>query len=132
MGKRFIAVYGSLREGDYNYERFKAIFKDDFKKITEPIEIKGYRLFDLGSYPGIVESTDNHKLTIEIIQCSQECYNTILTMEVNAGYKVSEIHVNDNGVMYDCSIFIYQGNRTNCPIVDNGDWISYINEEAKI
>lgn len=54
MGKTIIFAYGSLKRGGRG-NRFLATQEYLGEAITEP----HYRLFDLGSYPGLVHDKDN-------------------------------------------------------------------------
>ena len=68
MSKK-IAVYGSLRHLEYNYNRFKQYFGDGIEYINTT-SITGYQIFDLGSYPGL-KLSDNKEDTVvvDILEC---------------------------------------------------------------
>lgn len=86
MTKR-IAVYGTLKRGFYNYNRFNSCFPFNF--IYSEV-IKGFSLYDLGSYPTAIEN-ENDKITIEIFEVSDECFNILNRMELFAGYVKKEV-----------------------------------------
>lgn len=120
-----ILTYGSLRKGEYNYERFRQYFKNGLNHVDTVI-IKGFDLYDLGSYPGIKISDDPEKeLTVDIMGCSQECYDSIQRMELGAGY--SNYPVNINGE--DITIYLYHGYTQENRLVKHGDWSKYLKPE---
>lgn len=74
-----IAVYGSLKKGYYNHDRF---LKDEqqFGDVT----IKG-TMYSLGSYPALVrEGDDVHD--VELYEIEDDVYSRIEMMEISAGY----------------------------------------------
>lgn len=115
----FVAVYGSLRNKEYNFRRFEKYFPKGIK-FLETYMIPGFELYDLGSYPGIKESNKDQLLTVDIMDCSWDCYKAIENMELGAGYVAKKVTIEDK----DCVIFIYLGNPTKK--VDSGDWSSYL------
>lgn len=88
---RFVVVYGSLRKDEYNYDRFKKIFKNDFEYYTTKV-IYGWDLFDLGAYPGIKKSSNPEALLmVDIMEVSEECFQALNAMELGAGYEAVEV-----------------------------------------
>lgn len=123
-----IAVYGSLRFGEYNYDRFKEQFGDDYQYI-KTTSTTGFDLIDLGSYPGISVSKDPSKvLVIDIMECSQECFETIDWMESGAGYTTIKLKDTD-GESYFAYLYNYPGSRK---VVESGDWSKYLKEEKNV
>ncbi len=124
MNNNYIAVYGSLRKGEYNYKRFKNYFKEGLEYI-ETATLIGYNLFDLGSYPGIKPTHDKKTLTVDIMSCNSECFTHIEHMELGANYHAEQIKI-DN---YLCTIYIYNGYTVK--EVPHGDWSKYLKEKEK-
>lgn len=124
--KKLIALYGSLRKGEYNCKRFQNYFPGEFNYLrTETI--KGFDLFDLGSYPGIKESKDpNKELVIDIFEAGEECYRSINAMELGANYTNHTIKIGED----ICTIYLYNGNPTK--LVESGDWSKYLSHEQAI
>lgn len=123
-----IAVYGSLRKGEYNYERFKDYFKDGLEYVRTTI-IDSWSLYDLGSYPGIKEATEpNNGLIVDIMECSEACFDNIERMELGAGYRSEEIRVGDD----ICTIYVYEGHVRAENLVESGDWSEYLKEPSSI
>ena len=120
-----IAVYGSLRKGAYNYDRFLQKYgKEDFFSLGK-IVVPGYKLYDLGSYPGVKESNSkDDTIVVDILELSEEAYDTIYSMERNAGYKAKFIE--EEGIT--CTIFIYNLEVDEKYRIKEGDYISYLQE----
>jgi gamma-glutamylcyclotransferase (GGCT)/AIG2-like uncharacterized protein YtfP len=114
--KNYVFVYGSLRPGEYNYSRFKEYYNDEINHVKKA-EIKGYDLYSLGSYPGIVKG--NNKLIGDILEVSNEVKNALDNMEFGAGY--TEEFINIDGI--ECSIYVYEGGVNKNNLVKSGDWV---------
>lgn len=114
-----ILVYGSLRPGCYNFDRFAANYK-----ITDlgEVEVPGFELFSLGPYPGIKEG--NGVLTCNILEVSEECHEHIKAMELGANY--TEEMVNIEGE--ELPIYVYQGHVSRDNKVITGDWVEYVSK----
>ena len=120
-----ILVYGSLRNNEYNFKRFKEYFGEGLKYI-KTLTIEGYKLYDLGSYPGIKESVNNEPLVVDVMETSQEAYDAIYRMEIGAGYKTKTVTIEGE----DHTIYVYQGNPRR--LVESGDWSEYLSHEQAI
>ena len=121
MSKR-ILVYGSLRNGEYNFQSFQRVFGNNIK-YEKTLEIEGFSLYSLGPYPGINKSLNkNSKLTVDILNVNEVVYNQIKEMELGAGYK--EEFVNIDGEQLPIYVYKYPLNKEY--IVESGDWSSYL------
>lgn len=129
---RYILVYGSLRKGDYNYDRFKDMYGEDFDYVLT-MQIGGFDLYSINDdYPGIKRNEGfANPLTVDIIKVSNSCYEQIFNMEYYAGYKHYGIEVMVNSTKYDCTIYVYEGPVKAKDYIENGDWLNYkeINSE---
>lgn len=123
-----IAVYGSLRKDEYNYNRFMNYFKDGLEYVKTSV-VDSWDLYDLGSYPGIKEATKpNNGLVIDVMECSERCFDAIEGMELGAGYRAEEIMVEGDL----CTIYVYEGRTRDESLVKSGDWTKYLkNEEVE-
>lgn len=114
-----IITYGSLRKGEYNFDRFPSA------KHIKTTTIQGWDLFSLhsGMYPGVKESK-NSNLTVDIIEVDAKDYNNIRAMELGAGYSEIELEVeNVKGKFYP-----YLGVVQNTNIIKSGDWLKRNNK----
>lgn len=123
-----IAVYGSLRHEEYNFERFKNIFGEDIKFLKTDT-IYGAKLYDLGSYPGINITNDmSDSLTIDVLEVSEKCFKALNNMEIGAGYSPKDIFVGDDS----CVIWVYNtildGKKSQ---VKHGDWSKFLKEKKE-
>lgn len=123
---RKILVYGSLRKGEYNYESFKRRHGDGFNYLGTT-KVKGFNLYSLGSYPGITESEDPEKeLVVDIMECDDDCYNSIYRMEIGAGYRTQEVIVDGEPM----NIYLYLGRPTR--LVESGDWSQFLKSKKEL
>lgn len=125
--KILIASYGSLRLNQYNFERFKRLFNDGFNYV-KTTSISGYKLFDLGSYPGLkVSSNEDDIVVVDVLEVSEDCFSYIEGMEHGAGY--STIKVTDKeGDKYFAYLYEYPCNN----LVESGDWSKYLEQEEAV
>lgn len=122
MHSNYILVYGSLRKGEYNFNSFKSLFGDEFKYV-KTMQINGYDLFSLGAYPAIKEGKGD--LIVDLINCSDECKNSIDRMELGAGYTRHIIEIDKN---ITATLYVYLGNPSTERIV-SGDWSEHLKKE---
>lgn len=122
----YIAVYGSLRKGQYNHQ--------DSLKYIGTTSIKGFDLYPVGfgSYPAIIPTNEDNALIIDILECTDEDKSWIDRMEIGAGYYIKEVQVELDGQLYPCHIYIYreeyQDSLKRRPRVESGDWVEFKNE----
>lgn len=124
--RKKIIVYGSLRKGEYNFNRFVGYFGEDNFQYVETTTIPGFKLYSLGPYPGINEGTEDDVLVVDILDVSESAYDSVKRMELGAGY--SEVLVNINGE--ELPIYVFDAKLPEDNIVEGGDWLK--REEAII
>lgn len=122
---KYILVYGSLRKGDYNYDRFKDLYGSEFDYVST-MQVGGFDLYKINDdYPGVKRSELSKPLTVDIIKVSNSCYEQINSMEYYAGYSPFGIEVIDgSGNKYSCTIYIYEGDVGGQDYLPNGDWLN--------
>lgn len=77
-----LAVYGTLREGDYNHDRY---LRGYHPLVTE--RIQGFEMFNLGGqYPYIARGADD--ITVDVFDIPEDVFRRIESMERGAGYEV--------------------------------------------
>lgn len=118
-----IAVYGSLKPGQYNLHRFQQAYG---KGSIFPIEkegdiihypLKGYNLYSLGAYPGI--KPGDGEVDAVLLQVSSEVFGGIDVMEIDAGYIRKEIEDPDYGQI---TYWEFGGQVHESELVESGIW----------
>lgn len=105
-------MYGSLRKGQYNFNRFNGL---NYIKTTQ---IKGFDLFNLGAYPGI--KSGEGVLTVDVVEATPETAERIDLMELGAGYTAETINL--EGI--DHTIYVYRGPVQKSSKIESGDWVN--------
>jgi len=119
MVKR-IAVYGTLREGGYNYR--KSIGKPLFSGFV-PLP---YIMVLPYSYPALVNDNNMRDVKIEVYDVPDSTYNSIDIMELGAGYHKEEIET----PVGKADIWVWARERAinkTYPIIKSGDYIAEYN-----
>lgn len=108
-----LLVYGTLRPGN-----------------AEAVSISGWRMYDLGWYPGVVKSddpddvvigeivpvkSDEHLADIDRYEGCQDNSPDSLYHRVNLSNKEDE----------PLWLYVYNGPLNNCPRVYSGDWLDH-------
>lgn len=110
-----LAIYGTLRKGDYNYNRFL----QGYEPLGED-KIKGFEMYVVNdSYPMITRGKG--KIKVEVYSVPYELAKTISNMERGAGYSVEKVKTK-YGEAY---IFYFADN----PRIRSGDWFKYLENE---
>ena len=94
--KKYVAVYGSLRKNHYNFNACGE------QKYIKTLQLNGYDLFSLGSYPGIVPGKGT--LTVELHEVDEDTLRTIRHMELGAGYREENINIDGK----NAALYIYE------------------------
>lgn len=118
-----IFVYGSLREGEYNHDRFPL-----GDKIADGV-IHGACMYDLGYYPCIVQSDDlSNRVWGEVYEPSLESSKAIENMEYGAGYTRESVAVlTTDGNQIRAFAYFFPKNRK-FPVnghIPHGDWVRH-------
>lgn len=122
-----IAVYGTLRKGHYNHDRFPMQFQTGIKN---PVQIEGYKLYDLGPYPCVVYTGNPEDVTtFEIYQVTQRTKDIIDAMEFGAGYDEKRQPIT-NEVM--ASIYVFENTPSRATHIESGDYTEYINSKSNV
>ena len=116
-------VYGSLREGMYNFTAFTNMFGEGYKKLGSGT-VKGYKLYSFGAYPFIQE--DNGFIVVDVFECSDKCKEAIDGMEYGAGYSSEEVTVETENGEFTGTIYTMNDiDPSNYPHVEDGDWVKF-------
>lgn len=110
-------VYGTLKMGFYNHNRFGF---DQKSFYWGEAVLKGALMYDLGSYPCIVltgkENDLVHGELYEIFDSS--CDNNIHNMEVGAGYRKELVDI--NGI--STAVYVYNEIHSGARLIEKGLW----------
>lgn len=120
-----IAVYGTLRRGDYNHERFLG----DVEPLSTEM-LGGYEMFHLsGQFPYITQGDGS--VLIELYDLEPNLANRIWEMERAAGYEAAE----EKTSLGKALLFRYSGARhvssqehSHPPKVLSGDWFEWLSK----
>ena len=109
-----LLAYGTLREGQYNFDRVKTLFGvDSIKKLGETT-VKGFKLLDLGYYPAAVPC-ENSEIRCDILEVSEKANQFIDAMELGAGYSTELLNQE--------KIYVIKDQNLNFPKIESGDWL---------
>ena len=124
-----MAVYGTLRKGDYNYDRFNL---GEYYSMQGTDVIVGMSMQDLGFYPCIfLDDTSKKGITVEYYlpksKDSLLVTSSIIGMESGAGYKTAAVE--RAGKWY--LLFYFEGPLAGFAEVENGDWVNWKERKTK-
>lgn len=106
----------------YNHARFVDAFGEESMKYEKTTQIPGFKLYNLGSYPAAVQSSNEFSIIIDLFSLSDKVYDSIKRMEHGAGYYEDLINIDDE----QYSIFLFhESDITNEKLVNSGDWFRY-------
>ena len=101
-----IAVYGSLKKGFWNHDRFLSN-----EKYLGSDTVKGKMQMSFGGYPYLFEG-DGLDYPIEIYEVSEDIYYGIRGMELGAGYYEKSISTKYGGVtIFYASLSFYKEDK---------------------
>jgi len=106
-----IAVYGSLRVGEYNNRGI-----GDYIETTR---IEGFKLmsYQRGPYPYAVEDPES-SIIVDLLEISDEDKRWIDAMEVGAGYTIKSVNIDAE----DYTIYVQDNPDEELIEITNGDW----------
>lgn len=116
-----ILVYGTLRKGQYNFDRINNNFGSGaIKKVSERI-IEGFKMVSINDwYPAIIYNGDKHQtIVVEEVEVTPEAKIFIDRMEAGAGYAIKKV----DGLDIYCYVNDYFKPEQR---IESGDWVKYI------
>lgn len=124
---RYLFAYGTLRKGDYNYERFKHGIK-----YMQDYRLNNYRLYNLGSYPVAIEArSSNDSILCDILEITDKVYQEIKNMELGAGYQETNTGLTVHGPDSNLYIFTMSKIPEGASFIKSGDWFNRKEEIIK-
>jgi gamma-glutamylcyclotransferase (GGCT)/AIG2-like uncharacterized protein YtfP len=125
-----MALYGSLRNGLYNYQRFDLQNRSEFLGMTK---VKGYALYSLGPYPGIYPSESSF-VVAEVRRFSGkqqlEVAKSIDYMELFGGYHRDSVDLEIENKKIRGFIYVYD-EKPETGKIEHGDWVHYLREQSE-
>ena len=120
-----VLVYGSLRPGMYNFKAFKNMYTEIEEK--EVVNLPGYELYSLGSYPCVVKTADKSKIVkAQVISVPRNAYLEIKRMEIGAGYVELKVPIpNGKGKLAFFYVYLNKPSEGRSKVVKGGDWVKY-------
>ena len=124
-----VFVYGSLLSGMGNHRLL-----ENSKKLGVTRSPKGFKMVDLGPFPGVVQSEDESKSVYgEVYEVNDETFQRLDRLE---GYN----RFSPKSGLYDrmeietkfgrAYIYIYNGHSAR--VVENGDWRAYHTKKGSL
>jgi gamma-glutamylcyclotransferase (GGCT)/AIG2-like uncharacterized protein YtfP len=119
-----ILVYGTLRKGQYNFDRIINNYGSESMKYIETKVIEGFKMVSISDwYPVIIfNGWKNQTIVVEVMEVSSEAKSFIDRMEVDAGYTIKQV----DGMDIYCFVNDYFGNKG---VIESGDWVKYISSK---
>ena len=117
--------YGSLRKGEYNFERFAQQWPGALREIGTGV-IAGWSLVDLGSYPSIVPAGLDSSVFGEVYEVSDAVFAHVETLEAEADYRRHTVEVHVAGEAAPVQAYVYGFSRpeeiADRRRIESGDW----------
>jgi len=116
-----ILVYGTLRKGQYNFDRIINNFGLESMKLVSEKILKGFQMVTIHDwYPAIIYTNkEEDTIIVEEMEVTPEAKNFIDRMEAGAGYSIMTI---DGADIY----YMTQNTYGEQAIIKSGDWVKYI------
>lgn len=133
QNKIYALFYGSLRSGQYNFDRFNSSYPNGLRKIKTVI-LTGYKMYSLGSYPACIwTGRAADEVTFDLMEVSEAAYQAIERMEEGAGYQTNVVeHFLTEGnvsTLIKAKVFLFTKTEdlldSRYPIVESGNWVYY-------
>lgn len=128
----YLFVYGSLRR---DFPMHEALGLHTYAKFLRSVELPGYRMYDLGAYPGVVSDPDGRIQTeqYEVIE-----HSVIQLLDEYEGFNVKnpEKSLFRRRIVWAWSrplgyIYVYNRPVDNSPVVENGDWCGHLKRSSR-
>lgn len=121
----WVFVYGTLRPGEYNYDR---TIKDAVRWCIQPAEVRGRLYHVLGSndqrpiYPvAKLDEEGTIKGVLLGLDPNHPGVQHMISMELGAGYVAMATSVRYGSRVQDAAVFHYDGTRLG-GLITSGDW----------
>lgn len=136
MGKkRQVFVYGTLRPGHFNHDRFGS---GAVTNIVNHCYIEGFKMYNVDGkrpiYPVIVPGDPEDRVYGDLltIKVNTRWWSQVFSMEVGAGYELEQhtVHVRPAiGHSVEAGVFVYQ-RKVKGVHIPSGDWHDFVPRKA--
>ena len=112
-----VFVYGTLMHGDYNHSLIR---EGNCKFIREAVTKRGFTLYDLGGFPGMIKG-GNSEVVGEVYEV---CSTTVNRMDILEGHpqfyrrSIIELQSGEQVQTYILDDSYVRG----CPVIKSGSW----------
>jgi gamma-glutamylcyclotransferase (GGCT)/AIG2-like uncharacterized protein YtfP len=131
---RVLFFYGSLRKGEYNFERFEQQWPGALEEIGTGY-IVGWNLIDLGSYPSIVPADVDASVVGEVYDVSDEVFAHVEALEAEADYRryTVDVHTTDSAPCVQAYVYGFSrpAEISDRPRIESGDWKRRLKSSAE-
>jgi gamma-glutamylcyclotransferase (GGCT)/AIG2-like uncharacterized protein YtfP len=117
-----LAVYGTLKQGYYNYNEFLTGLNPIYKGFIE----SKFQLYSNGRYPMIVHSEELNKIYFEVYQVSNDKFKEIIQLEEPFGYHHETFWIPELNQNADTFVFSSGIPPEEFLLVKSGNWESTI------
>jgi len=139
-----LLVYGSLRPGQYNFDRFFG--KLSKNRIDNPetevdficsVILSGYKMYTIGKapYPVVIYGKPEDEIECDLLLIDENSYNNIRLMEEEAGYNEDKVDVKfeESKNSFEANVFVYGDsiNLDKYQRIESGNWNQYVAENSK-
>ncbi|HXV59226.1 MAG TPA: gamma-glutamylcyclotransferase family protein [Vicinamibacteria bacterium] len=114
---RLVAVYGTLREGQYNHEIY---LKGERPVRRGSVELP-FRMYANDEYPMIVPSNERHPIWVEVFRVDELKLRELDALEIPYGYRRETMRLENFDI--EAEIYVYPAPPPpGFQLVENGDW----------
>lgn len=126
MGKHFVFVYGSLRQG--NAGAMSIRFPD--ARFVAGARVRG-SLYDLGDYPGLVLNESSELVVGEVYKVSDETLKKLDDFEASSDYVRKQVVVEAGVDEIKSWIYVpsYDPDFSNQTLIISGDWVKHTKQK---
>jgi gamma-glutamylcyclotransferase (GGCT)/AIG2-like uncharacterized protein YtfP len=115
----FVAVYGTLKVGEYNYDRWLAGLTPAFRGTVE----LPYEMFACDEYPMLVPSEKRHPVFLEVFEVTSDKLEELDALEGPYGYHRETTHVPGFAGALEVEVYVHpRPPPVGFAPVASGDW----------
>lgn len=113
-----VAVYGTLKSGYENYERFLASQQPVFKGFVRV----PFRMFHNGEYPMLVAVKEIRPIFVEVFEVDSATLNRLDRLEEPYNYRRETVYLDEMDQHVEIYVSVGSSPPAGFSSVDSGDW----------